>query len=77
MLGLIFPTGSAMITMIAIGILFGLILSVARLKLKVKKDPRIEEIIEIELNKEEQAMVKASSEAVKNVMRVLDKMKLF
>jgi malate dehydrogenase len=37
----------------------------------------IEEIIEIELNKEEHAMLKASSEAVKNVMKVLDKMKLF
>jgi malate dehydrogenase len=37
----------------------------------------IEEIIEIDLNKEEQAMLKASSEAVKSVMRVLDKMKLF
>ncbi|MFC1668847.1 RnfABCDGE type electron transport complex subunit B [Spirochaetota bacterium] len=47
MLELILPTGSAMITMLAIGILFGLILSVAKLKLKVKKDPRIEDITEI------------------------------
>ena len=37
----------------------------------------IEEIIEIELNKEEQSMLEASSESVKSVMRILDKMKLF
>jgi malate dehydrogenase len=37
----------------------------------------IEEIIEIELNKEEKNMLIASSESVKNVMKVLDGMKLF
>jgi malate dehydrogenase len=37
----------------------------------------IEEIIEIDLNKEEKSMLKASSEAVSNVMKVLDQMKLF
>lgn len=37
----------------------------------------IEEIIEIELNKEEEIMLKTSSAAVQNVMQVLDDMKLF
>jgi malate dehydrogenase len=37
----------------------------------------IEEIIEIHLNKEEKALLNASSESVKKVMKVLDDMKLF
>lgn len=44
MLDAIFPSLSAVISISAIGILFGLILSVAKIKLKVDKDPRIEQV---------------------------------
>jgi malate dehydrogenase len=37
----------------------------------------VEEIIEISLNSEEKAMLKASAESVKTVMKVLDDLKLF
>jgi malate dehydrogenase len=37
----------------------------------------VEEIIEVDLNKDEKKLLSTSAEAVKDVMRVLDKMKLF
>lgn len=37
----------------------------------------VEEILEVDLNKEEKKLLTTSAEAVKDVMRVLDKMKLF
>ena len=37
----------------------------------------IEEIIEIDLNKEEKELLYASADSVKSVMKVLDDMKLF
>jgi malate dehydrogenase len=37
----------------------------------------VEEIIEVELNKDEKKLLTTSAEAVKDVMKVLDKMKLF
>ncbi len=42
----IFPSVSAILSLSAIGIIFGLILSVAKIKLKVEKDPRIDIILE-------------------------------
>ena len=42
----IFPSISAILSLTAIGAVFGLILSVAKVKLKVDKDPRIELILD-------------------------------
>lgn len=47
MFELFFPSLSAVLSLTVIGIIFGLILSVAKLKLKVEKDPRIEVLIEL------------------------------
>ncbi|RLD33845.1 MAG: malate dehydrogenase, partial [Bacteroidetes bacterium] len=43
---------------------------------KLGKDG-VEEIIEVQLNEEEKKLLKTSAAAVKDVMKVLDKMKLF
>lgn len=43
----VFPSISSILSITAIGSLFGLVLSVARLKLRVEKDPRFEEILEV------------------------------
>jgi electron transport complex protein RnfB len=47
MLDLIFPSIYSVISLTAIGILFGLVLSFAKLKLKIEKDPRFEKILEL------------------------------
>lgn len=46
MIDSIFPSISSILSITAIGSVFGLILSVARLKLRVEKDPRFEEILD-------------------------------
>ena len=47
MLDLIFPSVYSIISLTAIGIVFGLVLSFAKLKLRVEKDPRFEKILEL------------------------------
>ncbi len=47
MTDLIFPSISSILCITSIGAIFGLILSVAKIKLKVEVDPRYEEILEI------------------------------
>ncbi|MCP4137944.1 MAG: RnfABCDGE type electron transport complex subunit B [bacterium] len=47
MLESIFPSPAAILSVTLIGTVFGIILSIAKLKLKVDKDPRIEEIQEV------------------------------
>lgn len=46
MIDMFFPSLPSLLTLIGLALLFGLLLSVARLKLMVKKDPRILEILD-------------------------------
>ncbi|MBN1531023.1 MAG: RnfABCDGE type electron transport complex subunit B [Spirochaetes bacterium] len=46
MLEILFPSLSSIVSLTAIGVAFGLILSISKLKLKVEKDPRIEKVLE-------------------------------
>ena len=46
MLETIFPSGEAIWAMAGIGALFGIILSLAKLKLMVEKDPKIGEVLD-------------------------------
>ncbi len=43
----IFPSISSVVSLTAIGFVFGIILSYAKLKLKIERDPRIEQVVEI------------------------------
>jgi electron transport complex protein RnfB len=47
MFDLIFPSPYSIISITAIGMIFGLMLSLARLKLKVERDPRYEKILDL------------------------------